>query len=183
MGIGASKKASTERRKATINKRKVVLLGIEGAGKTTLLQKIKYGEPQNVKPTVGFNLENVKTEKFDLMMFDIAGGARSMWTHYLEGANVIIYVFDSSKRESFEMQKELLKMINKEISKKNFLFICALAKADLKGSMTNQEFLDVSHVYDHIDSDMLLHRVSAVTGEGITELTVKLVDYLSKASK
>jgi small GTP-binding protein len=183
MGNGASKKASKERTLQTQRKKKVVLLGIEGAGKTTLLQKIQYGEPQAIKPTIGFNLENVKTEKFDLMMFDIAGGARSMWSHYLEGADVIIYVFDSSRKDSFELQKELLKMINKEINRENFLFMCALAKSDLKGSMTNQEFLSMTKVYDYIDSDMLIQRVSAVSGEGINELVIKMTDYLSKTSK
>ena len=158
-------------------KKKAVVLGIEGAGKTTLVQKLKYGEPQNIKPTIGFNLESLRYEGLELMVFDIAGGARSMWGHYLDNSDIIIYVFDASYSKAHDTIIELLKSINKEVRERKCLFICVLNKCDLQNAISNQEFLNEYQVYDHIDSDMFLIRTSNVTGEGLPLLLKKISSY------
>lgn len=70
-------KSSKSQSQAIIRK-KIVVLGLENAGKTTLVQKLKYGQVQNVKPTIGFNLESFKSNGLDLMVFDLAGSSTSM---------------------------------------------------------------------------------------------------------
>lgn len=180
MGVAGSKsKRQAQGGGPGAPRKKVVLLGMEGAGKTTMVQKIKYGAPQVVKPTVGFNLENIKSDKLEFTVFDIAGGARSMWAHYLEGADAILYVFDSTHRDSIDMQQQLLKMINKEIKKKKFLFVSVLSKCDLPSSMSNKEFLDTFKIYDYIDCDLVLVRTSSVTDGGTGEVMLKLSSYFS----
>lgn len=74
---------SSKSKESKIIRKKIVVIGLESVGKTTLVQKLKYGQAQLVKPTVGFNLESFKSGDLDLMVFDIAGGSRSMWPHYL----------------------------------------------------------------------------------------------------
>ena len=180
MGVTSSKTRLESQKGGTASSRKkVVVLGMEGAGKTTLVQKIKYGAPQVVKPTVGFNLENIKSEHLEFMVFDIAGGARSMWSHYLEGSDAILYVFDSTRKDNVELQRELMKMMNREIKKKQFLFVAILSKCDLDNSMTNKEFLDTFKIYDFIDSDLILLRTSSLEGGSTSEVMVKLSSYFS----
>jgi small GTP-binding protein len=87
---------SSKDKNSKIIRKKIVVIGLENVGKTTLVQKLKYGQAQNVKPTIGFNLESFKSNGLDLMVFDVAGGARSMWPHYLENADIIIFVVDST---------------------------------------------------------------------------------------
>lgn len=77
-------------------RKKIVVLGLEAAGKSTLVQKLKYGTADNVKPTIGFSIETFKSNGMDLMVYDISGSARSMWSHYLDGADIILYVVDAS---------------------------------------------------------------------------------------
>jgi len=158
-------------------KKKVVVLGMPNAGKTSLVQKLRYGEPQNIKPTVGFNLETIKQDGLELMVFDIAGAARSMWSHYLENADIIIYVFDATLLTIYDITSELLKMINRHAAARRCLFICALNKTDLEAAVSNQQFLDSSHIYDFIDCDMFLLRTSTVTGDGLTTLMSKIASY------
>ena len=177
---GLPKQSKSSKKRQLSNdymKKKAVVLGIEGAGKTTLVQKLKYGEPQNIKPTIGFNLESLRYEGLELMVFDIAGGARSMWGHYLDNSDIIIYVFDASYSKAHDTIIELLKSINKEVKERKCLFICVLNKCDLQNAISNQEFLNEYQVYDHIDSDMFLIRTSNVTGEGLPLLLKKISSY------
>lgn len=178
MGAGVSRKRRTgsEQPQQTF-KKKVVVLGIEGVGKTSLVQRLKYGETKHVMPTIGFNMERYQNANLDLMMFDIAGGARSMWSHYMENADVIIYVVDATSPTHTEIQQELLKFLNRDQKLKNKLFICALNKADSAQAISNSEFLRISKLSDMIDTDVILIRTSSVSGEGITNLTAKISGY------
>lgn len=184
MGGGVSKKKRTpsEKSKETFRK-KVVVLGIEGVGKTSLVQKLKYGQTKMVTPTIGFNMERYQNENLDLMMFDIAGGARSMWAHYMENADVIIYVVDATSEAQSEIQQELLKSLNRDHKLKNKLFICALNKADSEHAISNCDFLNSSKLIDMIDADVILIRTSSVSGEGISSLTNKISGYFTALKK
>lgn len=178
MGIGASRKKRADPNQPQLSfKKKVVVLGIEGVGKTSLVQRLKYGETKHVMPTIGFNMERYQNANLDLMMFDIAGGARSMWSHYMENADVIIYVVDATSPTHTEIQQELLKFLNRDQKLKNKLFICALNKSDSSQAISNSEFLRLSKLSDMIDTDVILIRTSSVTGEGIINLTSKITGY------
>jgi len=181
MGVWPSRNANAlppqKNRPSALLKKKVVVLGVENAGKTSLVQKMKYGQPVSVKPTIGFNLENFKQKDIELMLFDIAGGARSMWPHYLENADVIIYVIDATRHDIFDLTRELLRTINREMRARRCLFVCALNKSDLPGAMTNQQFLADTNIAEIIDADLILTRTSTVTGEGIMDIVNKINGY------
>lgn len=63
-------------------RKKIAIVGLENSGKTTFTKRLKYGEVTQTAPTIGFELESVATNTLDLICFDLAGGARSMWSHY-----------------------------------------------------------------------------------------------------
>jgi ADP-ribosylation factor protein 1 len=176
MGNKNSKRKADQGVKSLI-KKKMVVVGLEGAGKTTLIHRLKYGNASNVKPTVGFNLDNLRTDELELMIFDVAGGARSMWSHYLENADIVMFVFDASNHNQFSLIKELITKINSQEFDKPRLFIAALNKCDLAEAMSNEEFVRETKISDLLDSDMFLVRTSATEGTGLAELVNKITGY------
>ena len=53
---------------------KLMIVGIEASGKSSILSKIKgtIGIPE-VKPTIGYDLEEVKFKKVSLRVWDLSG--------------------------------------------------------------------------------------------------------------
>jgi len=43
---------------------KIIFQGLDAAGKTTVLYKLKLGEIVTTIPTIGFNVETVKIQKY-----------------------------------------------------------------------------------------------------------------------
>ena len=76
--------------------RRLLMLGLDNAGKTSLLYKMKLGEIHKTVPTIGFNVENIKYKKLDLVVWDIGGQdrLRPLWKHYFEGMDGIIFMVD-----------------------------------------------------------------------------------------
>ena len=81
---------------------RILLLGIDGAGKTSFLNKYENpGEAQEqVQPTDGFIVKDVKVKGVKLNVWDVAGkeATRSLWKHYYEQGHTdaIIWVVDSA---------------------------------------------------------------------------------------
>ena len=172
---GLSTKSNQKTKK--IIRKKIVVIGLESVGKTTLVQKLKYGEPVDIKPTLGFNLESFKSNGLDLMVFDIAGGARSMWPHYLNDADIIIYVVDSTDPSSLNIVTDVFHSISTQVNESGCLFMCLLNKSDLKESFTNDLFIEKTKVYNIFNCDFLLQRTSNVSGEGIDKLLERIEGY------
>ena len=47
------------------------MLRLKGAGKSTLVHKIKFGETTKIPPPIGFSVENLTYQGFDLSIWDI----------------------------------------------------------------------------------------------------------------
>lgn len=81
---------------------RILVLGIDGAGKTSFLNKYENpGEAQEqVQPTDGFIVKDVKVKGVKLNVWDVAGkeATRSLWKHYYEQGHTdaIIWVVDSA---------------------------------------------------------------------------------------
>lgn len=77
---------------------KILMLGLDGAGKTTILYNMKSGSVIDTIPTIGFNVETLKFDKVQFMVWDVGGQTkiRALWKHYYEKTKGIIYVVDSS---------------------------------------------------------------------------------------
>lgn len=170
-GNGGSKPIAARIRK------KIVVLGLEAAGKSTLVQKLKNEQMVDTQPTIGFNIENFKSGEMDLMVYDISGSARSMWSNYLEKLNILIFVVDASKRADIIKVRDAFKLVAYEIKQKDVFFICLLNKCDLQGCISNEEFLEDIEVAEILDCDFVLQRTSNVTNEGIEKLLEKIEGY------
>ena len=51
-------------------------------------------------PTIGFISEEIKHNKYSLIMWDIGGQSRirKLWKHYVESADALIFVVDAQDR-------------------------------------------------------------------------------------
>ena len=66
-------------------------------------------------PTIGLNIETVKYKELEFLVFDIGGKARSLWSHYYENIDAIIFVIDSSDKERILIVKDELIKLNNDI--------------------------------------------------------------------
>lgn len=93
---------------------RILMIGLDSAGKTTILYKLKLGEIVTTVPTIGFNVESVEYKNICFTVWDIGGQdkIRSLWRHYYQNTNGIIFVVDSSDRERIDKARvELEKLI------------------------------------------------------------------------
>lgn len=81
-------------------KANIVMVGLDAAGKTTILIKLKLNQVQETAPTIGFNVETVEYRNVAFNVWDVGGQQRlrTLWKHYYEGANAVIFVIDSNDR-------------------------------------------------------------------------------------
>jgi small GTP-binding protein len=97
-----------------VQEKKILMLGLDAAGKTTVLYKLQLGEVVNTIPTIGFNVETVQYKKIKFTMWDVGGQdkIRSLWSHYYDGADGLVFVVDSNDPARFKQaREELAKML------------------------------------------------------------------------
>ena len=79
----------------------LLIIGLDNAGKTQILYCMKLGQAiTNTIPTMGFNIEEIKYKNLTINAFDLGGQNkfRSMWSHYYDGTDAVIFVVDSFAR-------------------------------------------------------------------------------------
>ena len=174
MGILYSKKRHPFETKSL----KIVLLGLENAGKTTFMQYLqKDNDVGDTIPTVGFNIgETFMFEKQGLV-FDIGGKNCSMWKHYVEDINVIIFIIDiSDLKRKIKLQEELLNLAYNIDSETQIVFL--LNKVDLAPNYYIKDFIEEFKVDQLFNNDMFLERISVTENVGMNELVRKLTGFL-----
>ena len=114
------------------------MLGLDAAGKTTILFKLKLNETVNTIPTIGFNVESLTYKNLEFNCWDIGGQfkLRSLWKHYFENTQGLIYVVDSSDRDRIDESAEALAMILSDESMSGVPILVYANKMDLPNSMT-----------------------------------------------
>ena len=89
---------------------RLLMLGLDAAGKTTILYKMKLNETVNTIPTIGFNVETLHYKNLEFNAWDIGGQhkLRTLWQHYFDNTDALIYVVDSNDDERVEESREAL---------------------------------------------------------------------------
>ncbi|KAJ5070460.1 adp-ribosylation factor arf [Anaeramoeba ignava] len=152
---------------------RLVMVGLDAAGKTTLLYKLKLGEVATTNPTIGFNIETLKYKNINFTVWDVGGqeSIRPLWRHYYKGVQAVIFVLDSSERESkriSDAHDELHRMLAEDELADAGLLVFA-NKQDLDGAMTQEEviqFMGLNSIKNHKWNVQL---ASAVSGQGLYE--------------
>ncbi len=99
-------------------KMKVVVAGLDFAGKTSLINRLvndyNYNDLINLEPTVGVNVEEFKSSKLNLILWDL-GGQKNHIDEYLEEPerffvqiDVLIFVIDSQDDVRYDIALKYL---------------------------------------------------------------------------
>ena len=118
---------------------KAVLIGEAGVGKSTLSRMLRCKPVANFRrtPTIGVNIEQVKTDNGNMCLWDLGGQRRFqfMWDEFMRGSELTILVTDSSAANVMMTKDIIERHMNNSASK-----IIAIAnKQDIKGSMRPDE--------------------------------------------
>ena len=148
-----------------------ILHGLDSVGKTTLLYKFKLNQNINATPTLGFNVEEIKYNGINLILWDIGGQSKTrvLWDHYCHNCKAIIYVIDSNDIERLdEVKIQLFNMLKNEYLRDSILLLYA-NKQDLPHALKAEELIDRLGLNAISDREWKIQEVCSLTGEGIHE--------------
>ena len=186
MGMLISKLLDAMNNLGTLDAR-FLMVGLDAAGKTTVLYKLKLNETVVTQPTIGFNCETVKYKAMEMTMFDVGGQTklRSLWHHYYEGSEGVLFVVDSSDPERLDIAaEELQAMVASERLPPTASILVLANKQDLPDAKSPAEIASALHM----SSLPSRHRwyvqgCCANTGDGLYEGLDWLYDAVKTARK
>ena len=158
-------------------------LGLDAAGKTTILYKLKLGEVVTTIPTIGFNVETVEYKNISFTVWDVGGQdkIRTLWRHYYQNTQGLIYVIDSNDEARFEDAKqELSKMLGEDELREAILLVFA-NKQDLPKAKTAAEITDKLGLHALKGRSWYIQACCATTGDGLYEGLDWLSDEMTKS--
>ncbi|NXD80596.1 ARL14 protein, partial [Halcyon senegalensis] len=159
----------------------ILMLGLDSAGKSTLLYKFKYNDIFLTSPTIGFNVDMIETEKdFTLTCWDVGGQQkmRQFWCNFLENADGLFYVVDSSNKRRLEESKKEFALVLKSEFLKNVPVVVLANKQDLPGALNAEEITRRFHMKKYCsDRNWYVQPCCAVTGEGLSEALQRLTAF------
>jgi len=147
------------------------MVGLDNAGKTTILYKLKLGEVVTTLPTIGFNVETVEYRNLSFTVWDVGGQTklRSLWHHYFENSDAVIFVVDSSDKERLDEAREELDRILLDDRLRNTSLLVFSNKVDKPLSVTSSEVTEKLFLHKHKEREWFIQSTCAVTGEGIVD--------------
>jgi ADP-ribosylation factor protein 1 len=151
---------------------RVLMLGLDAAGKTTILYKVKLNETVATIPTIGFNVEEVKVGKgVSFTVWDVGGQEkiRSLWRHYYQNAEGLLFVVDSADPERFnEAREELMGILNND-EMRGVPVVVVANKQDLPNAAGVSRLADSIGLHKLAGHKWHIQGATATTGDGIFE--------------
>merc|ERR1719247_592209 len=151
--------------------KRILMVGLDAAGKTTILYKLKLGEVVTTIPTIGFNVETVEYKNISFTVWDVGGQdkIRTLWRHYFQNTQGLIFVIDSNDSARFEdARQELQKMLNEDELREAFLLVFA-NKQDLPKAKTAAEVTEKLGLHNMRNRQWFIQATCATTGDGLYE--------------
>ena len=156
-----------------IPKYKLIFLGDQGTGKSCILNRFVENKfDENYQATIGldFQSKNVKIDNQDihLLLYDTAGQEkfRSLIPMYTRDANIILLVYDITRKESFNHIPDWVKDLT-NVNFENVIFALIGNKIDLNDKREVEK--SEGEKYSS-ENNMIFEEVSAKTGENFPEL-------------
>ncbi|EAY10493.1 ADP-ribosylation factor-like protein 3, putative [Trichomonas vaginalis G3] len=155
----------------SLTKKKLLFLGLDNAGKTTILKALSKESPDNVAPTRGFNVKQLKTGNYEFNIWDVGGqkALRSYWASYYDKINAIVWVIDSADTHRMaETGFELAELLQEE--KLAGVPVLILAnKQDLATAKNPDEIAIELELHNIRNRNWQIQGCSAVTSEGLED--------------
>mmetsp|Transcript_114910 Transcript_114910/g.199128 ORF Transcript_114910/g.199128 Transcript_114910/m.199128 type:complete len:215 (-) Transcript_114910:69-713(-) len=156
---------------------KFIIIGDAGAGKSCLLHqfienKFRKGSSHTIGVEFGSKIINVGGRNIKLQIWDTAGQERyrSVTRSYYRGAAGALIVYDITNRDSYNHLINWLADA-RTLARPDISIIAAGNKCDLKDRRA-VTFLEASRCAQ--ESDILFLETSALTGEGVEEVFIKV---------
>ncbi|XP_069795720.1 ADP-ribosylation factor 4-like [Narcine bancroftii] len=162
---------------------RILMVGLDAAGKTTILYNLKLGDVVTTIPTIGFNVETVEYCNTCFTVWDVGGQdkIRSLWKHYFQNTQGLIFVVDSNDRERIpEAAEELRKMFLEDELKDTVLLVFA-NKQDLPNALSISEVTEKLGLRNLHNNPWYVQGTSATKGTGLYEGLNWLSTELSKS--
>ncbi|VDM05091.1 unnamed protein product [Schistocephalus solidus] len=168
---------------------RIVMLGLDAAGKSTIMYSMHLAAPIDVKPTIGFNVEEITVPNTHIcfIVWDLGGQetVRNLWKQYLDGVSGLVFVVDSADHERMQEAKEALHAVVRDPNLQGVPVVVVANKQDLQGA------LSVSAVAERLNTQAIttprnacvVLPTSAVTGEGVPTLFIRLAELVRVQSK
>ncbi|NXC66087.1 ARL14 protein, partial [Anhinga anhinga] len=165
----------------------MLMLGLDSAGKSTLLYKLKYNNVFLTIPTIGFNVDMIETGKdFTLTFWDVGGQQkmRQFWCNFLENADGLLYVVDSSDKWRLEESRREFELILKNDFLRNIPVVVLANKQDLPGALNAEEITRRFHMKKYCSNrNWYVQPCCALTGEGVSEALQRLTSFVKHYSR
>lgn len=149
----------------------VILVGDSNAGKTSICRSYHKDDfCDSYVATIGTDVKYVNTtvgdQQFKVELWDVAGNPEytPKVTSFYKKADIVFYVFDSSKQESFKSIARWYEKVSM-LTHENVLNVVISNKNDLQRRVSTYEAKDS---FAEVEN-MSYYEVSAKTGEGLQE--------------
>ena len=149
----------------------IAMCGLDNAGKTSILNFLKKGEFHETIATMGVNHEKVSLGKLDLSVMDLGGQEvfRHFWSTYIERADILIFVVDSSDIERLPLAKDVFMNALYNYCNPNIPILVLATKQDLPNVCSLAYILHLFQLTNMFDRTIHVQKTSAITGFGIHE--------------
>ncbi|CAF0766554.1 unnamed protein product [Rotaria sordida] len=150
----------------------IFITGQRSAGKSTILNMTKFGKFDSTILTIGIDMQKLDFDNISLTVLDEGGRSRSRASRYIHYRRMsgLIFVIDSTDRESIDKTcKELYAISNEEDLRNKSILIFA-NKQDLPNAMTFDELyekLNLTKLNTNIKWHLQLS--SAIQNQGLHE--------------
>ncbi|XP_051846990.1 ADP-ribosylation factor-like protein 14 [Antechinus flavipes] len=167
-----------------VKQARVLLLGLDFSGKSTILYKLKRIKDFTTIPTIGFNVEMIETEKdINLTVWDVGGQfqMRSLWDHYCENTDVLVYVVDSTDQQQLEASRREFELILKNEHVRNVPVVLLANKQDLPGAFTAEDITRKFKMKKNCgDRDWYVQPCCAISGDGLADGFKKVTEFIKR---
>ena len=159
-------------------KLKLIVVGNQGTGKSSILNRfVNETFDENYQATIGldFHSKNITIHDQDvrLIIYDTAGQEkfRSLIPMYIREAQIILFIYDISDKDSFDSIPKWIQQVN-DVINKEVVFVLIGNKLDLESNrkVTFEEGKKLAE-----KSNYVFQEVSAKTGENFEKLFEKQI--------
>ncbi|CAL6071225.1 ADP-ribosylation_factor [Hexamita inflata] len=147
----------------------ILVLGLDAAGKTSIIFKLNLGKTIVSIPTIGFHVEKAEYKNIKFTIWDVGGSdvIRSLWVHYCQNTDAIIYVVDSANQERIQDARDELQKLLTEDQLQDAALLVFANKQDLPHAMSLSDLSEKLELNSYINREQHIQACSAKTGEGL----------------
>mmetsp|Transcript_24427 Transcript_24427/g.21617 ORF Transcript_24427/g.21617 Transcript_24427/m.21617 type:complete len:103 (+) Transcript_24427:229-537(+) len=80
-------------------------------------------------------METIKYKNIEMMMFDLGGGARNLWSYYFDNLDALIFVVDSTDVKRIPIVREELLRVTSMLKDNNYVVLFFFNKQDCNDKM------------------------------------------------